>query len=101
MKTKTLCATLAYLFLFATVRAKAVDQAKLGRFLDRLLGKNQAVGELTIVRDGERIYVHAFGFGQMNGEVKQPLTAASRFRIGSITKMFTATIIYQLVDEKR
>lgn len=37
----------------------------------------------------------------MNGDVKQPLTAASRFRIGSITKMFTAILIYQLAEENR
>jgi CubicO group peptidase (beta-lactamase class C family) len=85
MKTKILFATLASLALFSSVHAQAVDRAKLDRFLDRLFEKNQAMGELTIVRDGELIYDHAFGFGQMNGGVKQPLTAASRFRIGSIT----------------
>jgi D-alanyl-D-alanine carboxypeptidase len=101
MKTKILFATLASLALFSSVHAQAVDKAKLDRFLDRLLEKNQAMGELTIVRDGELLYDHAFGFGQMNGGVKQPLTAASRFRIGSITKMFTALVIYQLAEEKR
>jgi D-alanyl-D-alanine carboxypeptidase len=101
MKTKLLSATLASLALFSSVHAQAVDKAKLDRFLDGLLEKNQAMGELTLVRDGETIYDHPFGFGQINGAVKQPLTAASRFRIGSITKLFTATIIHQLVDEKR
>jgi D-alanyl-D-alanine carboxypeptidase len=101
MKTKILFTTLASLVLFSPVHAQAVDKAKLDRFLDRLLEKNQAMGELTLVRDGELIYDHAFGFAQMNGGVKQPLTPASRFRIGSITKMFTAIIIYQLADEKR
>jgi D-alanyl-D-alanine carboxypeptidase len=101
MKSKILFATLASLALFSTVHAQAVDQAKLDRFLDRLLEKNQAMGELTMVRNGEIIYDHAFGFGQMNDGVKQPLTPASRFRIGSITKMFTAILIHQLADEKR
>jgi D-alanyl-D-alanine carboxypeptidase len=101
MKTKLSFETLASLALFSSVHAQAVDKAKLDRFLDRLLEKNQAMGELTMVRDGEVIYDHAFGFGQMNGEVNQPRTVASRFRIGSITKMFTAIFIYQLAEEKR
>lgn len=101
MKTKTLFATLASLVLISLVHAQALDQTKLDRFLDRLQEKNQAMGELTMVRDGVPVYDHAFGFGQMNGGTKQPLTAASRFRIGSITKMFTAVVIYQLADEKR
>jgi CubicO group peptidase (beta-lactamase class C family) len=101
MKTKILLPALASLVLFSSVHAQPVDKAKLDRFLDRLLEKNQAMGELTVVRDGELIYDHAFGFSQIKGGVKEPLTAASRFRIGSITKMFTAVIIYQLAEEKR
>lgn len=101
MKTKLVFATFASLLLFSPFHGQTVDQAKLDRFLDRLFEKNQAMGELTIVRDGELIYDHAFGFGQINAGVKQPLTVASRFRIGSITKMFTAILIYQLAEEKR
>lgn len=101
MKTKILFGALASFVLLSSVRAQAVDKAKLDRFLDRLQEKNQAMGALTLVRDGERIYDHAFGFGQIDGDVRRPLTTASRFRFGSITKLFTATIIYQLAEEKR
>src|SRR6266508_2178247 len=41
----------------------------------------------------------AAGYAQINGTEKKPLTAANRFRIASITKMFTATMILQLVEE--
>lgn len=101
MKIKLFFAALAGLVLISPVHAQTVDRARLDRFLERLLEKNQAMGELTIVRDGEPVYDRAFGFGQMTGAVKQPLTAASRFRIGSITKMFTAIVIHQLAEEKR
>src|SRR5919201_5488550 len=39
------------------------------------------------------------GYAQINAAEKKPLTAANRFRIGSITKMFTAVMILQLVEE--
>ncbi|MEK6325397.1 MAG: serine hydrolase domain-containing protein, partial [Acidobacteriota bacterium] len=44
-------------------------------------------------------YTRAIGYSQINGTEKKPLTAANRFRIGSITKMFTAVMILQLVEE--
>ena len=101
MKRLVLFAVFASHLFSAAVHAQAVDKARLDGFLDRLLEKNQAMGELTIVRDGQLIYDRSFGFGQMNGGVKKPLSATSRFRICSITKMFTAIIIYQLAEEKR
>src|SRR5438093_13787917 len=66
---------------------------------DRLAEKNKAMGSLTIAKDGKVLYTRAIGYSQINGTEKKPLTAANRFRIGSITKMFTAAMILQLVEE--
>src|SRR6185295_2809094 len=44
-------------------------------------------------------YTRVIGYSQINGTEKKPLSAASRFRIGSITKMFTAVMILQLVED--
>ena len=75
------------------------DTAKLDRFFDRLAEKSKAMGSLTIVKDGKVLYARAVGYGRIDGTEKDPLTAASRFRLGSITKMFTATMVLQLVEE--
>ena len=75
------------------------DTAKLDRFFDRLAEKSKAMGSLTIVKDGKVLYARAIGYGRIDGTEKDPLTAASRFRIGSITKMFTAAMVLQLVEE--
>jgi CubicO group peptidase (beta-lactamase class C family) len=99
MKTKLFFATLVTLALFTAGYAQTLDKAKLDQFFDRLAEKNKAMGSLTIVKDGKVLYSRAIGFSQINGTEKKPLTAASRFRIGSITKMFTAVMILQLVDE--
>src|SRR5687767_1667692 len=97
MKTKTLFATLFTLALFTAGHAEPLDKAKLDQFFDRLAQKNKAMGSLTIAKDGNVIYARAIGYSQINP--KKPLTAASRFRIGSITKMFTTTMIFQLIEE--
>ena len=53
---------------------------------------------LGILDDGQ---VEAWGFGVTSIETGQPVTADTLFQVGSITKVFTATVIMQLVDEGR
>jgi CubicO group peptidase (beta-lactamase class C family) len=68
-------------------------------FLTGLPKRTRRWEGLTIAKDGNVLYTRAIGFSQINGTEKKPLTAANRFRIGSITKMFTAAMILQLVEE--
>jgi len=79
--------------------AQTLDKAKLDQFFDRLAEKRKAMGSLTIAKDGKVLYTRAIGYSQINGTEKKPLTTENRFRMGSITKMFTATMVLQLVEE--
>jgi CubicO group peptidase (beta-lactamase class C family) len=101
MKTRIVFATLLTLALSTAGYAQSLDKAKLDRFFDRLAEKNKAMGSLVIVKDGKVIYARAIGYSQIDetAHTKKPLTVSNRFRIGSITKMFTATMILQLVEE--
>lgn len=83
----------------STSQAQTLNRAKLDQFFDRLAEKNKAMGSLTITRDGNVVYSRAIGYARIDATERKPLTAASRFRIGSITKMFTASMILQLVEE--
>ena len=87
------------LALFTTAHAQTLDKAKLDQFFDRLAEKNKAMGSLAIIKDGKVLYTRAIGYSQISDTEKKPLTVANRFRVGSITKTFTATMILQLVDE--
>ena len=99
MKIKILFATLLTLASFTAAFGQTLDKAKLDQFFDRLAEKNKAMGSLTIAKDGNVLYSRTIGYSQINGTEKKPLTAANRFRLGSITKMFTATMTLQLVEE--
>lgn len=92
----TVLFTLAFL---AIGYAQTPDKAKLDLFFDRLAEKNKAMGSLVLAKDGQVLYSRSIGYSQINGTEKTPLTTASRFRIGSVTKTFTATMIFQLVDK--
>lgn len=101
MKTKILISIVLKLGLSAAGHAQTPDKAKLDQFFDRLAEKNKAMGSLVVSRDGNVIYNRSIGYGQINGTEKKPLTAASRYRIGSITKMFTAALVFQLIEERK
>lgn len=101
MKAKNLFATLLTLAVFTAGYAQTPDKAKLDQFFDRLAEKNKAMGSLIIAKDGNVLYTRTIGYSQINGTEKKPLTAANRFRIGSITKMFTSVMILQLVEQRK
>ncbi len=72
---------------------------KLDQLFDRLLEKNKGMGSLVLAKDGKVIYSRSFGYRQITENDKKPLTADTKYRIGSITKMYTAMMIFQLVEE--
>src|SRR5688572_22873560 len=54
-------------------------------------------GSVLVAENGK--VVHKKGYGHANMEWNIPNTPDTRFRLGSITKQFTAALILQLVDE--
>jgi CubicO group peptidase (beta-lactamase class C family) len=99
MRIKILSTILLTLTFLTSSFAQSLDKAKLDQFFDRLAEKNKAMGSLTVARDGKILYSRAIGYSQINGTEKKPASAATKYRIGSITKMFTAAMVFQLVEE--
>ena len=99
MKLRIPIALLIAMTFFSAASAQTLDKAKLDQFFDRLAEKNKAMGSVVISRDGNVVYTRSIGSSQINGTENKPLTSASRYRIGSITKMFTAVMILQLAEE--
>lgn len=63
--------------------------------LDDVVG----IGAVAEVRDGRAVWRGSSGVAELGSSRKVPV--AGRFRIGSITKTFVATVVLQLVAEKR
>lgn len=89
---------LSVVFWSAAVLVQAQDLASK---LDALLGgyqKNRAfIGSALIAKDGKVIFEK--GYGLANVELDVPNTPDTKFRLGSITKQFTATAILQLEEQ--
>lgn len=99
MKRRAPSILLFTLALLPAVSGQALDKAKLDQFFDRLAEKNKAMGSLVVAKDGNVVYKRTIGYSQITPAAKKAITPQTRFRIGSITKMFTAVMILQLVDE--
>jgi D-alanyl-D-alanine carboxypeptidase len=96
---KSLCSGFLLVALADASQAQTLDDAKLDRLFDRVAEKNKGMGSLVLARDGDVVYARQIGYGRIEGAVKEPLTAASRFRVGSIAKMFTGVMVLQLVEQ--
>lgn len=96
---KLLLTNLVAILLFNAGFAQNPDKEKLDKFFDRLIEKNKAMGSLIIAKNGEVQYSRSIGFSVIDGTEKKSLKTDTRYRIGSVTKMFTAVIIFQLVEE--
>ena len=72
-----------------------IDQLQIEGSVDRILNRWPAVGlALGVVRDGSLEFFSGHGFA--NIESATPVTEDTVFRIGSITKTFTAIAVMQL-----
>jgi D-alanyl-D-alanine carboxypeptidase len=90
---------LLFLILQSCTHAQTFNKAKLDSFFVALNTKDQSMGSIAISANGVLVYQNAIGYSQMNKGLKTSATIETKYRIGSISKMFTATMIFQLIDE--
>jgi len=80
-------------------QAQTFNKAKLDSFFVALNTHDQNMGSMAITVNGVLVYQNAIGYSQINDQVKTPSTIKTEYRVGSISKMFTGTIIFQLIEE--
>jgi D-alanyl-D-alanine carboxypeptidase len=78
---------------------QTINSAKLDSFFDALEKRGLAMGNVAIAQAGKIKYQRALGYAYIDSSKKIPATTTTRYRIGSETKMFTAVIIFQLMEE--
>lgn len=95
MKSLVFTIVLGLLSFFAT--AQNFNREKLDAFFDVIEQNQKAMGSFSISKQGKVIYSKSIGYLDLKKKIEA--NSETVYRIGSISKTFTATIIMQLVEE--
>lgn len=77
---------------FAQQKAKQIEDL-MGRYVDN----GEFNGSVLVVENGKVIFKKGYGLANMEWNI--PNTPDAKFRLGSLTKQFTAMLIMQLVEQ--
>ncbi len=81
----------------ANAIAQEVNTAKLDSLFNLLEVNHKTIGSVAISKNGKILYTKSIG--QIDEAGKMKANAETKYHIGSITKMFTASIVFNLIEE--
>ena len=84
------------MFVLAAGPCLAQDTARMDQMIQSYVANHQFMGSVLVARDTQVIY--SKGFGSANLEWDIPNSPATKFRLGSVTKQFTAASILLLEE---
>jgi D-alanyl-D-alanine carboxypeptidase len=94
---KTIQTILLCSIISINMNAQNYEVAKLNTYFKELAFNNKFMGSVSVSQNGQHVYTKTVGMADVqNNKESNPLT---KFRIGSISKTFTATIILKAVEE--
>lgn len=94
---------IAYIFIFLLFCkvgfAQDFNAAKLDSLFQVLEANNKFMGSVAVSKNGDIIYAKSVGFLSIEDSIKASNTA--KYRIGSISKTFTAVLVLKAVEEQK
>ncbi len=76
--------------------SQSIDTSKLNAYFNALDTHQKFMGSIAVSRDGKLLYAKSIGYSDIDN--KMSLNENTMFRIGSITKTFTATLVMKAVQ---
>ena len=109
MKKQTLLIVAFIVLIFSCSQNKKSDQSinqksntyqtKLDSLFDLLYQNNKFMGSISLSHEGTVVYSKTIGFDDI--ENKKISTIETKYRIGSVSKMFTATLVFKAIEENK
>jgi len=97
---KTTVVFLLAIFIKLTLQigyAQSIDIHKLNTYFNTLEANNKFMGSVAILKEGTIVYSKQVGYSNIDS--KQKIDKDTKYRIGSISKVFTATLILKAVED--
>nr|WP_297787951.1 serine hydrolase [uncultured Allomuricauda sp.] len=104
----TLLAVMVTLLLSCSQKKKSAQlseqnpvnyQVKIDSFLKQLETNQKFMGSVSLTKNGKQVYSRVIGASDLENDVKA--NSDTKYRVGSITKMFTATLIFKAMEENK
>jgi len=89
--------TVILLLLACGMFAQDFDRALMDSLFSHIDMHDQGMGSISVFRDGTEVYGRASGYASLEEGLKADRNTI--YRVGSVSKMFTATIIMRLIGE--
>ncbi len=102
MKTLNSIFVMLSLFLLTTTSfaQTTINSQKIDSLLSKLSGYDKIYGTIAISQHEKIVYYKRFG-NDLANNIEEITNIEYKYRIGSISKMYTAVIIFQLIDENK
>jgi CubicO group peptidase (beta-lactamase class C family) len=84
------------LFALAAALSLAQDTARMDQVMQSFVG-NRFMGSVLVARGDKVLFSKGYGFANLEWDI--PNTPDTKFRIGSVTKQFTAVLILKLEEQ--
>jgi len=88
---------IAIALLFGAQTNAQFNQTGLDTVIAVLEANNQFMGSLAVSEKGKVIYARAIGYSNLELGVKS--NVKTKYRVGSISKVFTSTLVFMAIDE--
>ena len=87
------------LLSFSIVAQEKTRFNKIDSLLTYLHENNKFMGAISLWENGNVVFEKNYGFADVENNISAD--SNTKYRIGSVTKIFTAAIIFQLIEEKK
>lgn len=87
--------TFFLLFSFS-IFSQNINNQKIDEYISYIENNNRGIGSISIFKDGHEIYNRSFGQNRLENIKYNPNT---KYQIGSVTKMITATLIFKFIED--
>ncbi|MBD8347180.1 serine hydrolase domain-containing protein [Dysgonomonas sp. HGC4] len=87
------------LFLGVIPTVFSFEKSKMDSLFSVIENNDKGMGSISIFHDGKEVYSKSYGYS--NIENKTNANSDTKYRVGSVSKTFTATIIMKLVEDKK
>lgn len=96
-----ICILLVLIIAIPATHAQTLVVRRLDSLFDILESRGMAMGTVAISSNGKLVYERKVDRKSPEQRVEKKPAVRTRYRVGSSSKMFTAAIIFQLVEEKK